>query len=166
MSPLEALAAARAAGVEVRLDGEDLIVSAASEPPDDICAMLSRHKTAIVELLQAAPADAAAALARRAQFKEQAAAVAALRQPTRRWAPGGLAGPLRREGGYRRVRPRDVAAAGRGARRRALHQRVVVPHTRWTRMPTTDASSVATAIGRTTPCWPSDSAAGQVWAAP
>ena len=52
MSPLEALEAARASGVEVRLDGKDLIVSAASEPPDDICAMLSRHKAAIVGLLQ------------------------------------------------------------------------------------------------------------------
>ena len=39
----------------------------------------------------------------------------------------GLAGPLRREGSDRRVRSRDVPAGGRGARRRALHQRVVVP---------------------------------------
>ena len=91
MSPLEALAAARAADVEVRLDGKDLIVSAASEPPDDICAMLSRHKPAIVELLQAAPADAAAALARRAQFKEQAAAVLGLRRPTAAGGGRGLA---------------------------------------------------------------------------
>ena len=60
MSPQEALAAARSAGVEVRLDGKDLIVSSAGEPPDDICAMLSRQKPAIVEYLQAPPAERAA----------------------------------------------------------------------------------------------------------
>jgi hypothetical protein len=59
MSPQEALAAARASGVEVRLDGKDLIVSSAGEPPDDICTMLSGQKAAILEYLQAVPAERA-----------------------------------------------------------------------------------------------------------
>ena len=59
MSPLEALSAAHAAGVAVRLDGKDLALSSASEPPPGILAMLSGQKAAIVEYLQAAPAERA-----------------------------------------------------------------------------------------------------------
>ena len=52
MSAFHALDAARAAGVEVRLDGKELIVSAASEPPAGVLDMLRRHKRSIVGLLQ------------------------------------------------------------------------------------------------------------------
>ena len=52
MSAFRALDAARAAGVEVRLDGKDLVLSAASEPPTDVLDMLRRHKRSIVGLLQ------------------------------------------------------------------------------------------------------------------
>ena len=52
MSALRALDAARAAGVEVRLDGKDLVVSAASEPPNDVLDMLRRHKRSIMGILQ------------------------------------------------------------------------------------------------------------------
>src|SRR5262245_11198205 len=52
MSAFQVLDAARAAGIEVRLDGKDLVLSAASEPPTDILDMLRRHKLSIVALLQ------------------------------------------------------------------------------------------------------------------
>jgi hypothetical protein len=52
LSAFRALDAARAAGVDVRLDGKDLVVSAASEPPTDVLDTLRRHKLAIVALLQ------------------------------------------------------------------------------------------------------------------
>jgi hypothetical protein len=52
MSAFRALDAARAAGVEVRLDGKELALSADREPPLDILDMLRRHKLSIVALLQ------------------------------------------------------------------------------------------------------------------
>ena len=52
MSAFHALDAARAAGVEVRLDGKDLVLAGASEPPADVLEMLRRHKFSIVALLQ------------------------------------------------------------------------------------------------------------------
>ena len=52
MSAFQALDAARAAGIEVQLDGKDLVLSAASEPPTDLLDMLRRHKLSIVALLQ------------------------------------------------------------------------------------------------------------------
>ncbi len=52
MSAFHALDAARAAGVEVRLDGKDLVLSGASAPPTDVLDMLRRHKLSIVALLQ------------------------------------------------------------------------------------------------------------------
>jgi hypothetical protein len=51
MSALQALDAARAAGLEVRLDGKDLVLSAPCEPPADVVDMLRRHKFSIVTLL-------------------------------------------------------------------------------------------------------------------
>ena len=59
MSALCALDAARAAGIEVQLDGEDLIISTAGELPADILDLLRTNKTAIVEYLRAAPAERA-----------------------------------------------------------------------------------------------------------
>ena len=52
MSAFRTLDAARAAGIEVRLDGKDLVLSATSAPPTDILDMLRQHKFSIVALLQ------------------------------------------------------------------------------------------------------------------
>jgi hypothetical protein len=52
MSALRALDAARAASIEVRLDGKDLVLSGASTPPTAVIDMLRRHKHSIVELLR------------------------------------------------------------------------------------------------------------------
>ena len=52
MSAVEALTAARAAGVELALDGDDLALSAASAPPAAVLDALSRHKAEIVALLR------------------------------------------------------------------------------------------------------------------
>jgi hypothetical protein len=51
MSAFKALDAARAAGIDVRLDGKDLALSATCEPPFDVLDMLRRHKLSIVALL-------------------------------------------------------------------------------------------------------------------
>ena len=52
MSAIEALKAARAAGVELSLDGNDLALKAASAPPAPVLEALSSHKTEIVALLR------------------------------------------------------------------------------------------------------------------
>ena len=52
MSAAEALQAAHAAGVELALDGDDLALSAASEPPAAVLDALSLHKAEIVALLR------------------------------------------------------------------------------------------------------------------
>src|SRR4051812_2374002 len=54
MSGAPALTEARAAGIEVRLDGTDLLVKAPSEPPAGVLDALSRHKADIVPLLRPA----------------------------------------------------------------------------------------------------------------
>jgi DNA polymerase-1 len=52
VSAAAALEAARAAGVEIHLDGDDLVLEAPAPPPDEILDLLSRHKPDIVALLQ------------------------------------------------------------------------------------------------------------------
>jgi hypothetical protein len=52
MSAVDALKAARAAGIEFALDGDDLVLSAATAPPATVLNALSRHKADIVELLR------------------------------------------------------------------------------------------------------------------
>jgi hypothetical protein len=52
MSAGEAIRAARALGVEVTLDGSDLVLEAVSEPPAATIEDLSRHKAEIIELLR------------------------------------------------------------------------------------------------------------------
>ena len=52
MSAAEALKAARAAGIELGLDGDDLVLEAASAPPAAVLDALSRHKAEIVALLR------------------------------------------------------------------------------------------------------------------
>jgi hypothetical protein len=48
----EALRAAHAAGVTVALDGESLVLEAEIEPPQEVLDALSRHKLAILALLE------------------------------------------------------------------------------------------------------------------
>lgn len=52
MSAAQALKAARAAGVELRLDGDDLVLEASTPPPAAVLDLLSRNKPVIVELLR------------------------------------------------------------------------------------------------------------------
>jgi hypothetical protein len=52
MSAFQTLNAARAAGIDVRLDGKNLVLLAASEPRTAVIDELRRHKLSIVALLQ------------------------------------------------------------------------------------------------------------------
>ena len=52
MSPPEAMAAARAGGVQIAIDGADLVLEASGPPPDAILELLTRYKLGIVALLQ------------------------------------------------------------------------------------------------------------------
>jgi hypothetical protein len=72
MSALRALDAARAAGIEVRLVGKNLEISAADEPPADVLDMLRRNKNSIVGLLQQ-PTQPWDVVDWRAYFDERAA---------------------------------------------------------------------------------------------
>jgi hypothetical protein len=55
MSAAEALKAARAVGISIKVDGGDLILQASAAPPPAVLDHLSRHKAVIVTLLR--PAD-------------------------------------------------------------------------------------------------------------
>jgi hypothetical protein len=52
MSPADALKAVAAAGVAVAVDGDDLVLQAASMPPAELLDALSRHKAEILALLR------------------------------------------------------------------------------------------------------------------
>lgn len=52
MSAVDALKAARAAGVELAIDGDDLALKSASAPPAAVLDALSRHKAEVVALLR------------------------------------------------------------------------------------------------------------------
>src|SRR6185436_6697612 len=52
MSATEALKAARAAGVRVGIDGDDLVLEALAPPPSALLDLLSRHKAGIATLLR------------------------------------------------------------------------------------------------------------------
>jgi hypothetical protein len=52
MSAVEALSAARAAGISVEIDGDDLVLEAPVAPPPIVLDLLSRHKTHVVTLLR------------------------------------------------------------------------------------------------------------------
>jgi len=56
MSAIEALNIARAAGVSVGLEGDDLILQASEPPPVAVLDALSHYKSAIVAFLREAPA--------------------------------------------------------------------------------------------------------------
>jgi hypothetical protein len=53
MSAAEALKAARDAGIELQLDGDDLVLEASAPPPAAVLDLLSRHKPGILVLLRA-----------------------------------------------------------------------------------------------------------------
>ena len=55
MSAAEVLRVARAAGVEVAVEGDDLALSASHEPPPRVLELLAEHKAEVVELLTATP---------------------------------------------------------------------------------------------------------------
>jgi len=52
MSAAEALRAARAAGIHLGIDSDDLVLEASLPPPAAVLDALSRHKAEIVELLE------------------------------------------------------------------------------------------------------------------
>jgi hypothetical protein len=52
MSAMEALRAARALGVELTIEGNDILLEAASEPPAAAVEALVRHKSEIIKLLR------------------------------------------------------------------------------------------------------------------
>jgi hypothetical protein len=54
MSAVEALKAARAAGIRLRIDGDDLLLEAAVPPPAPVLDYLSRHKADVVRMLRSA----------------------------------------------------------------------------------------------------------------
>ncbi|MBV8629261.1 MAG: hypothetical protein JO371_15580, partial [Paraburkholderia sp.] len=54
MSAAEALKAARAAGIQLGIDGDDLVLEASAPPPPAVIDLLSRHKGGIVALLRPA----------------------------------------------------------------------------------------------------------------
>jgi hypothetical protein len=52
MSAVEALKAARAAGTQLGIDGDDQVLEASAPPPPAVIDLLSRHKAGIVALLR------------------------------------------------------------------------------------------------------------------
>lgn len=54
MSAVQALHAARAAGIHIELDGDDLVLKAPAPPPTAVIDLLSRHKIEVVALLRPA----------------------------------------------------------------------------------------------------------------
>jgi hypothetical protein len=54
MSAVEALRAARAVGITVTLNGENLVLEANAEPPEAVLDVLARNKLAVVVLLRSA----------------------------------------------------------------------------------------------------------------
>ena len=52
MNAVQALEAARAAGITIALDGDDLMLQASAQPPEYVLELLSHHKRGIVVLLR------------------------------------------------------------------------------------------------------------------
>jgi hypothetical protein len=52
MSAAEALQAAHAAGIQLRIDGDDLILKAPAPPPAPMIDLLSRHKADVMRMLR------------------------------------------------------------------------------------------------------------------
>ncbi|MGA8695816.1 MAG: hypothetical protein WB689_18620 [Xanthobacteraceae bacterium] len=71
MSAVQALELARAAGVQLEIDGDDLLLEAAVPPPAAVIELLARHKADILTLLRPAK-DARSVEDWRAFFDERA----------------------------------------------------------------------------------------------
>ena len=54
MSAVQALGTARAFGIHLELDGDDLLLEASGPPPDAVLDALSRHKAEVVRILYSA----------------------------------------------------------------------------------------------------------------
>jgi hypothetical protein len=52
MNAVQALEAARRAGIRLRIDGDALVLEAAAAPPASVLDLLSRHKPSIIVLLR------------------------------------------------------------------------------------------------------------------
>jgi hypothetical protein len=52
MNALQAIEAARSAGVRLAIDGDDLVLRSASPPPCEIIDALSRHKSQVIEVIR------------------------------------------------------------------------------------------------------------------
>jgi hypothetical protein len=72
MTAAQALQAAHAAGIQVRIDGDDLLLEAAVPPPAEVVDLLSRNKTGVLAVLRPA-ADGWSARDWQIFFEERAA---------------------------------------------------------------------------------------------
>jgi len=72
MSPTEAITAARAAGIQITVEGDVLVLEASAPPPTAVFDLLSRHKVGIVALLRPGRDDGWLAKDWRAFFEERA----------------------------------------------------------------------------------------------
>jgi hypothetical protein len=72
MSAAEAIRVARAAGVHVQIDGDDLVLEASVPPPPAVIDLLSRHKAEVLALLAATEYESneSKLLTPQVQFKE------------------------------------------------------------------------------------------------
>lgn len=57
MSAADALAAARTAGLDLRVDGQDLVLNAPAQPPQTILELLAQHKAGVIAILRAQDDD-------------------------------------------------------------------------------------------------------------
>jgi hypothetical protein len=87
MSAAEALKAARDAGVELRLDGDSLVLEASAPPPVNVLDLLSRHKAGVIALIQQ-DGDGWSAEDWHAFFEERAAITEYDGRVPRAWAEG------------------------------------------------------------------------------
>jgi hypothetical protein len=56
MSPVEALKAARTAGIQISIDGDDLVLESTAEPPVAVVDLLTEHKAGILTILRSGEA--------------------------------------------------------------------------------------------------------------
>jgi hypothetical protein len=68
MSAAKAIRAARDAGIDIAIDGNDLLLTASAPPPTEVVDLLSRHKTEIIAFLAATTFESDAA--RRPSFRD------------------------------------------------------------------------------------------------
>ena len=85
MSAAEALKAARAAGIQLGIDGDDLVLEASVPPPPAVIDLLSSHKASIVALLRPAE-DGWSAEDRQVFFDERAGIIEFDGGAPRAWA--------------------------------------------------------------------------------